>query len=111
MELRLRLRQEMGKRKKSDFAFQEINQAFESQQFQLHQISLHGELEMRNRLFQESRARIREEIEELRRICCEETDQARQARSEETSMQQQRNPRILSQMMAQIWDLLNKVNS
>ena len=107
----------------SDFAFQEINQEFESQRFQLHQasrwadqaqrvkVNLYGELELRNRLFQENHVRECQEIKELRRICCEETDQARQARSEELSMQQQRNPAIVSQMMAQIRDLRNKVNS
>ena len=104
-------------------AFREINQEFESQRFQLHQasrwadqaqrdkISLYGELELRgNRLFQEDHARDCQEIEELRRICCEETDQARQARIEEMSLQQQRNPTTVSRMKAQIRGLQNKVN-
>ena len=55
--------------------------------FQLHQasrwedqaqrdkISLYGELELRNRLFQKDHVRGCQEIEELRRICCEETEQ------------------------------------
>ena len=47
---------------------------------------------MRNRLFQENHARDCQEIEELRSICCEEADRARQARS-------------------QILELQNKVNS
>ena len=51
-----------------------------------------------------------QEIEELRRICCEETERARQARNEEFSMQQARNPATVSQMMAQIRDLRNNVN-
>ena len=51
-------------RRNSDIIFQAINQEFESQRFQLHQSSLYGELE-------------------LRRVCCEETCRARQARSEE----------------------------
>ena len=54
-----------------------------------------------NRLFHEDHARGCQEIEELRRICCQETDQARQARIEELFMLQQRNPTTLSQMMAQ----------
>ena len=80
-------------------------------QAQRNKMSLYGELELRNRLFQEDQARDCQEIEELRRICCEETDQARQARIEELSMQQQRHPTTVSQMMAQILDLPNKVNS
>ena len=61
--------------------------------------------------FQEDHARDCQEIEELRRICCEETHQARQARIEELSMQQQRTPATVSQTRAQIQDLQNKVNS
>ena len=45
-------------------------------------------MELRNRLFHEDYARDWQELEELRRICCEETDHARQARIEELSMQQ-----------------------
>ena len=49
--------------------------------------------------------------EESRRICCDETDHAKRGRIEELSMQQQRNLTIVCQMMAQIRDLQNKVNS
>ena len=106
----------------SDFAFQEINQEFESQRFQLHQasrwadqaqrdkISLEGELELRNGLCQEDRAGDCQEIEELRSICREETDRARQARIEELSMHSERNPTTVSQLMAEIRELQNKVN-
>ena len=66
---------------------------------------------MRNRLFQENHARDGREIEELRRICCEEIEQTRKTRSEELSVQQRRNPTTESQMMAQIQDLQYKVNS
>ena len=45
-------------------------------------------MELRNRLFHEDYARDCQELEELRRICREETDHARQARIEELSMQQ-----------------------
>ena len=48
-------------------------------------ISLCRESEFRNLLLQEDHARDFKEIEELRRICCEEVDQARQARIEELS--------------------------
>ena len=69
-------------KRNSDNAFHEINQEFESQQFQLHQasrradraqrdnVSLYG-LELRKTLLQENHARDGQEIEELRRICCE----------------------------------------
>ena len=102
---------------------QEISQEFESQLFQLHQanrwadqtqrdkISLYGKFELRNGLFQENHARDCQEIEALKSICCEEADRARQARSDELSMQQERNPASVSQMMAQIWELQNKVIS
>ena len=43
---------------------------------------------MRNRLFNESRTKDCQEIEELRRICCEETNRARQLRIDELSMHQ-----------------------
>ena len=56
---------------------------------------------MRSRLFPESQTKDCQEIEELRRICCEETDRARQAR----------NPSTVSQVFAQMRDLQNKVNS
>ena len=111
-------------RRNSDFAFREINQEFESQRFQLHQaspwadqaqrdkINMYGDLELRKRPFQEDHARDCQEFEELRRICCEEIDQAIQARIEElSSLQQHRNPSIASQMVVHIRDLQNEVNS
>ena len=55
-------------------------------------ISLYGELEMSNRLFREHQAKDWQEIEELKRTYCEEIDRARQARIDELSMQQERNP-------------------
>ena len=45
---------------------------------------------MRNKLFQESRTKDCQEIEELRRRCCEESDRARQAKLDELSVMQQR---------------------
>ena len=65
---------------------------------------------MRNWLFQKDHSRDCQEIEELRRICCEETDQARK-QDLKLSMQQQRNPTTVSQVMAQIRELQNKVIS
>ena len=66
---------------------------------------------MRNRLFNESRKRSCQEIEELRRICYEETDRARQARIDELSSHQERDPPTVSQLLTQIQDLQNKVSS
>ena len=62
--------------------------------------------------FQEDHARDCQEILELRRICCKETEQPRKPRSEELSMQQQqRNLTTVSQLMVQIRELQNRVNS
>ena len=77
-------------------------------QAQREKINSCGELEMRNRLFQESRARNCQEIEE---VCCEETDRARQLRIDELSLQQERNPITVSQLLTQIQDFQNRVNS
>ena len=66
------------------------------------EVSSFGELEMRNGLYRENQAKDCQEIEELRRICCEETDRARQARIDEMSVQQERNPTTVSQLLTQI---------
>ena len=95
----------------------EIHRELEPQRLELHQanqqadqaqrekISLCGELELRNRFFQESQAKDCQEIEELRRICCQETGRARQARIDELEES------YVSQLLTQIRDLQNKVNS
>ena len=54
------------------------------------------ELEMRNRAFQEDRARNCQEIEELRRICCTEAERARQLRSDELSTQKEEGKSTVS---------------
>ena len=73
-------------KRNSDIVLYEVNQEFEPPRLQLQQanqcadqaqrekIRLCGELEMRNRLFNESRAKDCQENEELRRIWFEETD-------------------------------------
>ena len=63
---------------------------------------------MRNRLFQENQTRDCQEIEEWR---CQETDRARQAILDDLSMHAKRDPTSLSQLLTQIQDLQNKVNS
>ena len=51
-------------------------------------------------------------MKELRRICCEETDRARQARIEEyLSLHQERNPTTVGQLLTQIQGFQNKVKS
>ena len=54
---------------------------------------------MRNRLYQESHTRTCQEIEELRRICCEEADRARQARNDELCLHQEGAPTTVSQLL------------
>ena len=66
---------------------------------------------MRNRLFRENQAKDCQEIEELRRICCEETDRARPVRIDDLSLHQERNPTTVSQLLTQIQDWQNKANS
>ena len=68
---------------------------------------------MRNRIFQESRARTCQEIWGISENLLQKkkTDRARQARIDELSMHQERNPTTVSQLVNQIQDLQNKVNS
>ena len=98
--------------KSSKMALYETDRELESHRLELHQanqradqaqrqkINLCGEMEMRKRLFQESRARARQEIEELRRICMNKL-----------SMQQERNPTTVSQLLTHMQDSQNWVNS
>ena len=109
----------------ADIAPYETNRQLESQRLELYQanqwadqaqreqICLFEELDigMGNRIFQEDHAKDCQEIEELRRICCEEAEQARQIRIDELSLQQERNPSNVSQLLTQIQDLQEKVNS
>ena len=106
----------------SEIALHESYRELETQRLQLLQaniwdnaqserISLCGELEMRNKLFQESRTKDCQEIEELRRRCCEESDRARQAKLDALSMMQQRDPQTVSQLLAQMRESQDKANS
>ena len=70
----------------------------------------HGELEMRNGLFLQSRARDCQEIKELRRFCYEEANKTIQSRIEEMCMNQE-GPSVVIQDMSEIQELQNKVNS
>ena len=66
---------------------------------------------MRDKAFQEDRARECQEVEELRRICCAEAHRARQLKYDELSTQQKENPSTLNLLMVQIQKLQDKVNS
>ena len=66
---------------------------------------------MRNRLFQESRARDCQEIGELRRFCSLEAEKTRQSRIEELSMNQERSPSVANQLLSEIQKLQNNANS
>ena len=110
-------------KRSSDSALYEANRELESQRLELNQanrwadqaqrerIGWHGELEMRSRLFQESRQRDCQNIEELRRFCSLEAEKARQSRIEELSMNQERSPSVVNQLMIQIQELQNTVSS
>ena len=110
------------KKKSSGVAFHETREN-ESQRLQVHhanlwsdgawrdRIHLCGELEKRNKLFRESRTKDCQEIQELRRRCCEESDRARQAKLDEWCVQQQRNPHTASQLLTQIRELQDRANS
>ena len=74
-------------------------------------ISLHGELELRKSLFRENQRKDWQEIEELRRTGCEETDRARRTRIDELFMHLWRSPTTVSQLLTRIQDLQSKVNS
>ena len=65
---------------------------------------------MKNRLRHESQVRTSQEIGELRRICCEGTNQVRHVKIE-LSLQQERDPAFVSQLLAQIQGLQNQVDS
>ena len=68
------------------------------------------ELDIRNKAFQEDRARDCREIDESRSICCAEADRARQS-YDELSTQQEENPFTANQLMVHIQELQDTVNS
>ena len=80
-------------------------------QAQREKINVCGALEIRDRLRHESQARTSQEIEELQRICYEETIRVRKLKIEELSQRQERDPATVSLLLAQILDLHYQVNS
>ena len=106
-------------RRNSEFALYESQRELESQRHQLRQasqwagqaqrerISWCGELELKNRLYQENYTRCRQEFQELRKLCSRE-ERLTQHRLEEHSMQQKRDPDTVSQLLTQIRELQGK---
>ena len=70
-----------------------------------------NESEMKNRAFQGDRARSSQEFEELRKICYAEAERARQLRIAELSFQKEESESAVNQLLPQIQDLQDKVNS
>ena len=66
---------------------------------------------MQSRLYQASHAKDCFEIEELRRICLEETERARQVRTNERYVQKKDEPSTVNQFLSQIQDLQDKVHA
>ena len=71
-------------------------------------IRLFGELNMKNRIYQEHHATDCQEIQESRRICCKQADRVRQFRIYELSMYQIVNPSSVNQCI--LWIELKKHN-
>ena len=69
-----------------------------------------GELETRNKVVQKDRAKDCQTIEELRRICCEEADKARQLKIDELFFQQRENLSPVSQF-SQIGNVSSRIES
>ena len=68
-------------------------------------------LEMRDRALQEDRTKSHQEIEELRRICSTQAERARQLRIDELSSQEEESESVVNQVMVQIQELQDKINS
>ena len=107
----------------ADVALCETGMQLQSQRMELHQanhltdqtrrekIWLFEELEMRNKVFQEDRARNCQEIGDLRRICCAEAERPRPLKYDELSAQKEQNPTTVNQLMMQIQELQDKVDT
>ena len=60
---------------------------------------------------QENRVKRYQGVEELKRICCTESERARQLRIDELSTQEEESKSTVNQFMVQIQHLQDKVNS
>ena len=90
----------------------ETNRELETQQmepYHANQWASQAQME-RSRLYQESHAKDCFEIEELRRICREESERARQLRTDELSAQK-KGESLHNQLFSQIQEWQDKVNA
>ena len=95
----------------------------ESQKSELHHVNqwacqsqvesrrIFEELTTKSRRYQENHALHCMEIEELRRICHEETERARQSRTDELQAQKKGELSTVNQLLSQIGTLQDKVNA
>ena len=123
MKLKLRLRQEIEKREIPTLLFRRSIKNLNLNDFNYiklvdGQISLretrlacmenwNWEMDCSKKIMQG----ITQGSEDLRSTFYEETDRVRQARIDELSLHQERNPKTVSQLLTQIQELQNKVNS
>ena len=101
-------------RRNSEYALFESQRELESQRLQLleanqwadqaqrERIHLCSEVEMKNRLHQESNARSCREIEDLKRHCCQEENTEKQQRLEEFPTQHDQESRTVSLLRDQV---------
>ena len=90
----------------------ELHQAIQStDQSQREKIFLCTELEMRDRALQEDHTRSYQEIDELKKMCCTEAESAKPLRSDGLSTQKETSESSVNQLMVQIQELHDTVNS
>ena len=66
---------------------------------------------MRNRLFREHQAKDCQDVEKLRRICCEENRSSNRSKNWWIVHASREDPTTVSQLLTEIQDLQSKVNS
>ena len=110
-------------RRNSFFALNETNQQLESKRLELYHADqwayqahmednrLFGEVTTKNRTYQECHAKDCQQIEELRRVYCQEAERARQLRTDALSLRQKGGPSTVNQLLSQIQEPQDKVNS
>ena len=110
-------------RRKSELVLYESQQQLESQkgespqasqwadQAQRERVNLCGELEMRKRIRYENQVSTNQDSEELRRICSEEENQVRRLQFEELSVRQEKDLNTVSELLKQIREMQDQMNS
>ena len=112
-----------GRRNADWAAVYGINSQLESQKTELHHAHqwacqtqmesriMFEELTTKSKLYQENHALDCMEIEELRRLCREETERARQLRADDFYCQKKEEPSTVNQLLSQTRTLQDKVNA